>query len=152
MTIFGPKPWVSPLGKMAIFRIFELFSFYSVERRFFVLEYCERHFPFLNCLKNKKVGIMASLGPKPWVNPLEKISIFLLFELLFLQSRKAFFLFRISLKIFSLPKLLKKKKLEKWPFFDKNHGLTPLEKCQVLGFFDFQFLQRRKAFFCSRIS
>ena len=83
MTIFGPKPWVSPLGKMAISRVFELFSFYSVKRRFFVLEYCERHFPFLNCLK-KKVGIMASLGPKPWVNPLEKMSIFLLFELLFL--------------------------------------------------------------------
>ena len=53
MTIFGPKPWVSPLGKMAIFRVFELFSFYSVERRFFVLEYCERHFPFLNCLEKK---------------------------------------------------------------------------------------------------
>ena len=82
---------------------------------------------------------MASLGPKPWVNPLEKMSIFLLFELLFLYSRKAFFLFRISLKIFSWPELLKKKKLEKWPFIDKNHGLTPLEKCQVFGFFDFLF-------------
>ena len=53
MTIFGPKPWVSPLGKMAIFRVFELFSFYSVERRFFVLEYRKTHFPFRNCLKKK---------------------------------------------------------------------------------------------------
>ena len=83
---------------------------------------------------------MAIFEPKPLVNPLGKMSIFLLFELLFLYSRKAFFLFRISLKIFSWPELLKKKKLEKWPFFDKNHGLTPFEKCQVFGFFDFLFL------------
>ena len=68
MAIFEPKPFVNPLGKMSIFRVFELFSFYSVERRFFVLEYCERHFPFLNCLE-KKVGIMAIFWSKPWVNP-----------------------------------------------------------------------------------
>ena len=27
MTIFEPKPWVKPFGKMAIFRIFELLVF-----------------------------------------------------------------------------------------------------------------------------
>ena len=27
MVIFGPKPWVNPLGKMSIFRIFELLVF-----------------------------------------------------------------------------------------------------------------------------
>ena len=40
------------------------------------------------------------------------------------------------------PGLIKiiKKKLEKWPFFDQNHGLTPLEKCQFFDFLNFLFL------------
>ena len=49
--------------------------------RFFGIEYRKRHFPGLNCLKNK-VGKKAIFGPKPWVKPLGKMSIFRLFELL----------------------------------------------------------------------
>ena len=56
------------------------FFFYSLERRFFVLEYPKKHFPSLYFLK-RKVGKMAIFGPKPWVNPLGKMSIFRLFEL-----------------------------------------------------------------------
>ena len=48
---------------------------------FFVLEYLKRHFPGLYCLK-KKGGKMVIFGPKPWVNPFGKMSIFLLFKLL----------------------------------------------------------------------
>ena len=84
---------------------------------------------------------MAIFEPKPLVNPLGKMSIFLLFELLFLYSRKAFFLFRISLKIFSWPELLKKKKLEKWPFFDKN--LWKNAKSSVFLTFCFYSVERR---------
>ena len=58
MAIFGPKPWVNPIGKFSIFRLFEVLVFYSLERRFFVLEYHKRHFPDLYCLK-KKVGKMS---------------------------------------------------------------------------------------------
>ena len=53
MAIFGPKPWVIPFGKMVIFRLFELFFFYSLERRFFVLQYGKRHFIGLYCIKKK---------------------------------------------------------------------------------------------------
>ena len=42
--------------------------------------------------------------------------------------------------------------MEKWPFFDQNDGLTPLEKSQFFDFLNFLFLQARKAFFRSRIS
>ena len=80
MAIFGPKPWVNPFRKMSIFRLFETSFFDSLEGRFFVLEYRKRHFPGLYCLK-KKVPKMAIFGPKPWVNPFGKISIFRLFEL-----------------------------------------------------------------------
>ena len=39
------------------------YFFYSLERRFFVLEYHKTHFPGLYCLK-KKGGKMANFGPK----------------------------------------------------------------------------------------
>ena len=76
MANFGPKPWVNPFEKNVNFSTFWTACFYSVETRFFVLEYRKRHFLVLYCLK---------------------------------------------------------KRLEKRPFLDQNHGLTPLEKCE---FFD----------------
>ena len=60
---------------------FWTFCCYRLKRRFIVLGYSKRHFPGLYCLK-KKLGKMPSFGPKPWVNPFGKMSIFLLFELL----------------------------------------------------------------------
>ena len=72
-----------PLGKNDNFVNFWTSCFYSLERRFCVLEYHERHFPGLYCLKNN---------------------------------------------------------LEKWPFLDQNHGLTPLEKCQFFDFFEFFYI------------
>ena len=81
MAIFLlPKPWVSPFGKMSIFSTFLTSCFYSLERIFLVLEYRERHFPCLYCLK-KQVGRMVIFGQKPSVNPFEKMSILRLFEL-----------------------------------------------------------------------
>ena len=41
--------------------------------------------------------------------------------------------------------------MEKWPFFDQNHGLTPLEKSQFFDFLNFFFFWFRKAFFRFRI-
>ena len=55
MVIFQPKPWVNPFGKMSIFRLFFNFFFYSLEGRFFFLEYREGHFPGLYCLKKKSL-------------------------------------------------------------------------------------------------
>ena len=52
MAKFGPKPW-----------------------RFFLVEYRKSHFPNEYSLK-KKVGKMAIFGPKPWVDPYGKSSIF----------------------------------------------------------------------------
>ena len=75
MAIFRPKPWNNPFGKMAIFPTFSTSFIYSLERHLFVLEYRKRHFPGLYCLK-QKAGKIAILGPKPWVNPLEKMAIF----------------------------------------------------------------------------
>ena len=70
--------WTKTLWKNVNFSTFWTSCFYSLERRFFDLEYCQRHFPKLYCLK-KNVGEMAILGPKPWVNPFGKMSLFRLF-------------------------------------------------------------------------
>ena len=78
MAIFGPKPWVNPFRKTLIFKKFSTSCFSSLERRFFVLEYRKSGFPNLHCLK-RKVGKMAKLQPKPWVNPFGKMSICLTF-------------------------------------------------------------------------
>ena len=37
--------------------------------------------------------------------------------------------------------------LEKWPFLDQNHGLTPLQKSQFFDFLKFLFLEAKKGFF-----
>ena len=74
MANFGPKLCVNPFRKMSVFRLSELFVFIGYKG----VEYRKRHFTGLYCLK-KKVGKMAIFGPKPWVKPFGKMSIFRLF-------------------------------------------------------------------------
>ena len=69
------------LEKCQFFDFLNFLFIYSLERHFFVLEYHKRHFPGLCCVK-KKPWKMAIFGPKPWVNPVGKMSIFRLFKLL----------------------------------------------------------------------
>ena len=78
---FWTKTMGSLLWKIVTFSTFLTFCFYSLERRFFVLQYRKRHFPGLYYLQ-KKVGKMSIFGSKLWVNRFEKMSIFRLFELL----------------------------------------------------------------------
>ena len=68
------------LWKNVNFSTFSTSFFNSLERRFFVLQYRKKHFAGLYCLK-EKVGKIAIFGPKLWVNPFGKMSIFRLFEL-----------------------------------------------------------------------
>ena len=62
-------------GKMSVVRLFELFVFRGYKGVFFDVEYRKRHFPCLYFIK-KQVGKRAIFGPKPWVNPFGKMSIF----------------------------------------------------------------------------
>ena len=72
-----------PLWNNVNFSTFWTSSFYSLERRFYVLEYCKRHFPGLYCLKKKKTSWkMAFFVQKQWVNSFRIMAIFRLFELL----------------------------------------------------------------------
>ena len=128
MAIFGPKPWANPFRKMSIFRLYKLLVFKGQKSVFFFLGYHKRHFPALYFLK--KVGKRAIFGPKLWVNPFSKTSIFRFFKLLVFIAQKGVFSFQNLIKDNFQEYIAKKKKLEKWPFQDQNHGLTPMEKCQ----------------------
>ena len=95
MAIFRTKPWVNPFGKISIFRLFQSLVFIAQKGVFFVLEYRKGYFPGLYCLR-KKVAKMAIFGPKPWVNPFGKMSIFRLLELLVFIGKKGVFCSIIS--------------------------------------------------------
>ena len=90
---------------------------------------------------------MALFGPKPWINPLGKMSIFRLFERHVFIAQKGVSSFQNIVKDISWPKLLKKKKLKKWFFLDQNHWLTPLEKCYFSVFWTFCFYSVERNFF-----
>ena len=55
------------------FSTFELLVFIAQKGVFFVLAYRKRPLSGLYCLKKKKNRKMAIFGPKPWVDPFEKI-------------------------------------------------------------------------------
>ena len=95
-AIFGPKPWVNPFGKMSIFLTFLTSCFYSLERRFFVLESRKRHFPGLCCLKKKVLKKRPFLDQNHGLIPLEKCHFFDFLNFLFFYPRKALFRSRIS--------------------------------------------------------
>ena len=84
---------------------------------------------------------MAIFGPKRWVN-------FSTFSTsCFYSLERPFFVLEYRKRHFPGLYCLKKKMLEKWPFFDQNHGFTPFEKCQFLDFFNVFFFIASKGDF-----
>ena len=80
MAFFGPKPCVKPFGKMSIFRLFKILVFIDLKGVFSYKNIVKDIFlPYI--AEKKKVWKMAIGGPKPWVNPFVKMSIFRLFKL-----------------------------------------------------------------------
>ena len=145
MAIFGPKPYVNPFGKMSIFRLFDLFLFIAQKGVFFFQNMIKDI--FVAYYAKKKVGKKAIFAPKPLVNLFGKMAIFRLFDLLVFIDQKGIFSFQNIIKDIFLAYIALTKRLENCPFLDLNHGLTPLGKCQLQDFFNFLFLQPRKAFF-----
>ena len=83
---------------------------------------------------------MATFGPKPWINPFGKMSIFLTFPTFcFSTLEKRFLLLKYHKTHFPGIYCLKKK-VGKMAILNQNHGLTPLEKCQLFDFLNFLFL------------
>ena len=147
MVIFGPKPWVNPFGIMSILELFEVFFFIAQKGVFFVLDYRKRHFPGLYCLK-RKVGKMAIFGPKPWVNPLGRMSMFRLFELLvFIASKGVFFVLEYRKRHFPGLCCLKEK-FGKIAIFGPKPWVNPFAKMSILELFKLVvFIAQKGVFF-----
>ena len=76
-------------------------------------------------------------GLKAWVNPFKKMSTVRLFERLVFKGYKGVF-FALEYRKRNFPSLYcLKKKVGKMAILEKNHGLTPLEKCQFFDFLNF---------------
>ena len=131
---------------MSIFRFFSTFCYYSLERRFFYLEYYKRHFPGLYCLI-RKIGNMAIFEKNHRLTPLGKCQFFDFFNFFFHSLEKRFFVLEFRKRHFPNLYCQKKNTLKEWPFFDQNHGLTPLEKCQFSDCFQLVVFIAYKAVF-----
>ena len=87
---------ITPLKTCQLFYFLKLFFFsFSLERRFFVLEYHKRHFSGLYCVKKKKLEKWQFLDQNHGLTPLKKCLFFDFLNFLFLQPRKACFRSRI---------------------------------------------------------
>ena len=147
MDIFGPKPWVNPFGKCQCSTLWTS-CFYSLETRFFVLEYHKTYFPGLYCVK-KTVGQTAILSPKPWVNPFEKKANFSTFWTSWFYSLDERFFVLEYQKIYFPGLYCLKKNFEIWAFFDQNHVGSPIWKNVNFSTFQtscFYSIERRFSF------
>ena len=131
---------------MSIFRLFELLFFIAQKGVFFVLQYHKRNFPGLYCPK-KKLEKWPFLDQSDGLTRLEKCQFFDCLSVLFFLPRNAFFCLECHERGFPGLYCLKKKSWINGHFWTKNHGLSPLEKCQFFDCLNFLFLQPRKAFF-----
>ena len=95
MAICGPKPWFNPSGKMSIFRLFELL-FFIAQKDVFSSQNIVKDIFLAYIAYKEQVRKVVIFKPKPRVSPFGKMTIFRLFNLFFLQPRKAFFRSRIS--------------------------------------------------------
>ena len=145
MASFGEKPWVNLLEKTSIFRHFKLLVFIAQKGALSLLDYRKSHFPNQYCLK-KKVGKIAIFGPKPWVNPFAKMSIFRFLKLLVFNAKKGAFSFQIIIKVIFLTNIALQKRLEKWPSLDQNHGF-PFGKMSIFRRLEILLFIAQKAVF-----
>ena len=148
---FWTKTMGLPLWKSVHFFYFLKYLFLQLGKAFFCSRISEKTFSW-PILPKKKGWNNGHIWTKPCVNPLGKMSIFRLFEIFVFIAQKTVFSFQNIVKDIFLAYIGYKEKLEKRPFFDQNHGLTPLEKCQFFDFLNFLFLYPRKGIFRSRIS
>ena len=130
---FDQNPGLTPLEKSKFFDFLN-FLFIKGTRAFFRAKISQNtcSWPILPKKKTWKNGHFFT---KTMGNPFGEISIFRLFELLFYGLERLFFLLECCKTHFSVL-YCPKKKMEKWPFFDENYWLIPLEKSQFFALFE----------------
>ena len=130
MAIFGLKPWVNPFGKMSVLPFFEVLVFIA-QKDLFSLQNIVKDIFVAYIAYKEKVGKMAIFGPKPWVNPLGKMSIFRLYGLLVFIAQKGVFSFQNIIKDIFLAYIALKRKVGKIAIFGPKPCVNPLGKMSI---------------------
>ena len=104
---------------------------------------------FLLKKASKKRSISSQ---KPWTNPFAKCQYFLTFLELHFTGLKSIVFYPEYQKLFLFGFLCSKEKWGKGRFFQKNHGLTPLQNVDFFDFFRTSLFRSKKLYFLSRIS
>ena len=133
MVVFGIKPWVNPFKKMSIFRVFEPLFFFSLERRFFVLEYHKTHFSCLYCLK-KKLEEWLFLDQNHGLTPLEKCEFSTFRTSCFDSLERRFFVLEYYKRHFPGLYCLKKESWKNGHFWSKP-WVNPFGKMSIFRLF-----------------
>ena len=74
---------------------------------------------------------MAIFGPKPWVNPFAKNTIFRLLELFVCITQKRAFSFQIIVKVIFLTNITLKKRVGKMAIFGPKPSVNPFAKMSI---------------------
>ena len=142
--MFTPKPWVNPFGKMSIFRLFELLV-YIAQKGVSSFQNIVKDVFLAYIASKQKVGKMAIFGPKPWVNPFGKMSIFQLFELLVFIAQKGIFSFQNIVKEIFLVYIAPKKNVAKMAIFGQKPWVNPFRKMSISRVFQLLVFIAQKA-------
>ena len=136
---------------MSIFRLFELLVFIAQKGVFSFQNIVKDIFLAYIALK-KKVGKIAIFGPKPWVNPFGKMSIFRLFELLVFIAQKGVFLFYNIVKDIFLAYTALKKKVGKMAIFGPKPWVNTFAQMSIFRLFELLvFLAQKDVFLFQNI-
>ena len=82
---------------------------------------------------------MANFGPKPWISPFGKMSVFLLFELLLFITLKVVSSFENIIKHIFMAYIAKQNMAEKWPLLDQIPCINNFGKMSIFRLFELVF-------------
>ena len=123
-----------PLGKNVNLSTFWTSPFFSLGRRFFVLEYRKRHFPGRYCLK-KKLTKWPFLDQNHGLSPWEKCQFSTFLTSRFYSLERHFFV--VEYRKIHFPDLYYLlKKVGKMAIFGPEPGVNPFGKMWIFRFFE----------------
>ena len=131
---------LTPLENVNFSTIWTSF-FYSLEKRFSVLEYRKRHFPGLYCLK-KEVGKMAFF----WTKTMEKCQISTFWTSCFYSLERSFFVLEYRKRYFPGLYCLKKE-VGKMAIFGRKPRVNPFGKMSIFRLFELLVFIAKKGIF-----
>ena len=129
----------------------ENFNFFIINKSIFLLSKMKFFYPIQHCKtlsltylpKREIISTFIIFGKNHRLSPLKIFDFFIIDKSTFLAARMFFFLPNRTSQTLSLSFFPKREIISKFPIFDKNHGLTPLEKIYI--FLNFHFLTKTMA-------